>query len=226
MKNKPMLKLAMALCLALLTGAAMAQTALYPQHFALSEVTLLDSPFKTAMDRNFQQLLQYDTDRLLTPFVRQAGLSETTDTESPYYNWETLHPNFENWAWNPSFALDGHVGGHYLSALSLAYAACHDEEVKAQLLERVNYMVSVLADCQEAFSDNEDGLKGYIGGLPDNSIWTVLYSGSNSQYSTRSAWVPFYCVHKTMAGLRDAYLYAGNETALTLLKGMGDWGIE
>ncbi|MCD7721951.1 MAG: glycoside hydrolase family 127 protein [Prevotellaceae bacterium] len=226
MKNKPMLKLAMAICLALTTGAAMAQTALYPQHFALSEVTLLDSPFKTAMDRNFQQLLQYDTDRLLTPFVRQAGLSETTDTESPYYNWETLHPNFENWAWNPSFALDGHVGGHYLSALSLAYAACHDEELKAQLLERLNYMVDVLADCQAAFDDNEEGLKGYIGGLPDNAIWTVLYSGSNSQYSTRSAWVPFYCVHKTMAGLRDAYLYAGNETALTLLKGMGDWGIE
>ncbi|MCD8303385.1 MAG: glycoside hydrolase family 127 protein [Prevotellaceae bacterium] len=226
MKNKPMLKLAMAICLALTTGAAMAQTALYPQHFALSEVTLLDSPFKTAMDRNFQQLLQYDTDRLLTPFVRQAGLSETTDTESPYYNWETLHPNFENWAWNPSFALDGHVGGHYLSALSLAYAACHDEEVKAQLLDRLNHMVNVLADCQAAFEDNTEGLKGYIGGLPDNSIWTVLYAGSNSQYNTRSAWVPFYCVHKTMAGLRDAYLYAGNETALTLLKGMGDWGIE
>ncbi len=226
MKNKLMLKLAMAICLVTISGATMAQTALYPQHFALSEVTLLESPFKTAMDRNIQQLLAYDTDRLLTPFVRQAGLSTTSDTGSPYYNWETLHPNFENWAWNPSFALDGHVGGHYLSALSLAYAACHDEEVKEELLERLNYMVSVLADCQAAFDDNTEGLKGYIGGLPDNTIWTVLYSGSNSQYSTRSAWVPFYCVHKTMAGLRDAYLYAGNETALTLLKGMGDWGIE
>ncbi len=212
--------------LVMMSLTAEAQTDLYPQHFALSEVTLLDSPYKTAMDRNIDQLLQYDVDRLLTPFVRQAGLSETKDTSSPYYQWETLHPNFENWAWNPSFALDGHVGGHYLSALALAYAACHDEETKQTLLTRLNYMIDVLKDCQDAFADNTEGLKGYIGGLPDNSIWTVLYSGSNSQYSTRSAWVPFYVVHKTLAGLRDAYIYAGNETALTLLKGMGDWAID
>ncbi|MCD8303013.1 MAG: glycoside hydrolase family 127 protein [Prevotellaceae bacterium] len=219
-------KLVLTLCLTACLGSASAQEALYPQHFALSEVTLTDSPFKTAMDLNIEQLLAYDVDRLLTPYVRQAGLSETTDETSPYYNWETLHPNFENWAWNPSFALDGHVGGHYLSAISLASAACHDEALKAQLLERVNYMVSVLADCQAAFADNTEGLKGYIGGLPDNSIWTELYKGSNTQYNSRSAWVPFYVVHKTMAGLRDAYLYAGNETALTLLEGLGDWGIE
>ncbi len=205
---------------------AMAQTDIYPQHFALDEVTLLESPYKTAMDRNIEQLLAYDTDRLLTPFVRQAGLSETSDASSAYYQWETLYPNFENWAWNPSFALDGHVGGHYLSALSLAYAACHDVATRQELLGRLNYMVGVLADCQEAFADNTDGMKGYIGGLPDNTIWTTLYAGSNSQYTTRSAWVPFYVVHKTMAGLRDAYLYAGSDTALQLLLGMGDWGIE
>ncbi len=212
-------------CLATMCTTAMAQTEIYPQHFALSEVTLLDGPYKTAIDRNIDQLLQYDVDRLLTPFVRQAGLSETTDPSSPYYQWEILHPNFENWAWNPSFALDGHVGGHYLSALALAFAACHDEETRQTLLTRMNYMIDVLKDCQDAFADNTEGLKGYIGGLPDNSIWTVLYTGSNSQYSTRSAWVPFYVVHKTMAGLRDAYIYADNRTALTLLEGMGDWAI-
>ncbi len=212
--------------LVMTSTTAGAQTEIYPQHFALGEVTLLDSPFKTAMDRNIDQLLQYDVDRLLTPFVRQAGLSETTDASSPYYQWETLHPNFENWAWNPSFALDGHVGGHYLSALALAFAACHEEETRQTLLARLNYMIDVLKDCQDAFADNTQGLKGYIGGLPDNSIWTVLYSGSNSQYSARSAWVPFYVVHKTLAGLRDAYIYAGNQTALTLLQGMGDWAID
>ncbi len=226
MRNITVYGCALALCVAVAAGTAKAQTAIYPQHFALREVTLLDSPFKTAMDRNFQQLLAYDTDRLLTPFVRQAGLSETTDEGSPYYQWETLHPNFENWAWNPSFALDGHVGGHYLSALALAYAACHDDATRQELLGRVDYIVGVLADCQEAFADNTEGLKGYIGGLPDNTIWTKLYTGDVSQYSARSAWVPFYVVHKTMAGLRDAYLYAGNETALALLRGVGDWGIE
>ena len=59
-----------------ITGAtvATAQSRLYPHHFDLSEVTLLESPFKTAMDLNIKTLLEYDADRLLTPFVRQAGL--------------------------------------------------------------------------------------------------------------------------------------------------------
>ncbi len=237
------------------TTAAHAQTALYPQHFPLSEVTLLPSPFRTAMLRNIEQLLAYDTDRLLTPYVRQAGLSSTTNPDSPYYQWETLHPAFENWAWNPSFALDGHLGGHYLSALALAYAACcgNDDDTsittssitttpetitttattsnttitlpqaRAQLLDRLNHMVSVLADCQAAYDDNTEGLKGMICGLPDNTIWTSLHAGDPSQYAARSAWVPLYVVHKTMAALRDAYVYASNDTALTLLKGMGDW---
>ncbi len=227
MKNIFLYSVQFVLCTYAAIGVANAQTAIYPQHFALQEVSLNESPFKTAMDRNFQQLLAYDTDRLLTPFIRQAGLSATTDKESPYYQWEVLHPNFENWAWNPSFALDGHVGGHYLSALALAYAACNDDEATRQLLsDRLDYMINVLNDCQQAFSDNTEGLRGYIGGLPDNSIWTTLYTGDNSQYSARSAWVPFYVVHKTMAGLRDAYLYAGNETALTLLQGMGEWAID
>lgn len=101
-------------------NSALAQSRLYPQHFDLQEVTLLDGPFKTAMDKNVETLLSYDADRLLTPFVRQSGLAATTDTHSPYYRWEERHPNFVNWCWNPSFALDGHIGGHYISALALA----------------------------------------------------------------------------------------------------------
>lgn len=68
-----------------------AQEALYPHHFNLHEVTLLNGPLKTAQDLNFKTLLDYDADRLLTPFVRQAGL-----TTGAYAGWETKHPNFEN----------------------------------------------------------------------------------------------------------------------------------
>ncbi len=206
--------------------ATNAQQQIYPEHFALSEVTLLDGVYKTAMERNVEHLMAYDHFCLLTPFVRQAGLSATTDAASAYYDWETLHPNFENWAWNPSFALDGHVGGHYISALALAYAASHDEVTKASLLERLTYIIDVLSDCQDAYSANTEGLKGYIAGLPDNTIWTELYSGSTTQFANRTAWVPFYCVHKTMAGLRDAYLYAGLDKAYTLWVGLMDWGID
>ena len=96
-----------------------AQSELYPKHFDLEQVTLLDGPMKTAMEKNFEKLMQYDVDRLLTPFIRQAGLAATTNAESMYYQWAIKHPNFTNWG-DASFDLSGHVGGHYLSALSLA----------------------------------------------------------------------------------------------------------
>ncbi|MBR6121060.1 MAG: glycoside hydrolase family 127 protein [Prevotella sp.] len=199
-----------------------AQTELYPKHFDLEEVTLLDGPMKQAMDLNIKMLLQYDTDRLLTPFVRQSGLSSTTDKESPYYQWLTKHPNFSNWG-DSSFDLSGHVGGHYLSALALAYAACHDASVKAQLKERMDYMVTVMKDCQDQFDTNTKGLYGFIGGQPIMSDWEALYGGNIQPFKSHGGWVPFYVQHKILAGLRDAYLYGNNEMAKELFRKMADW---
>ena len=49
-----------------------AQSKLYPAHFDLDEVTLLDSPFKTSLETNNRMLLDYDVNRLLSPYVKQA----------------------------------------------------------------------------------------------------------------------------------------------------------
>ena len=197
-----------------------AQTALYPQHFDLSEVTLLDGPFKTAMDKNFQTLLAYDHYRLLTPYIRQAGLST-----SDYAGWEASHPSFSNWG-SSDFNLDGHVGGHYLSAISLAYAACRDAETKAALKARVDYMVGVMKDCQSAYDSDETGLKGFIGGQPMNAAWQALYSSQATALSgTGNCAVPWYCQHKILAGLRDAYVYAGNTDARDVFLKLCDWCI-
>ena len=122
--------------LCLFGAAAHAQSELYPKHFDLEEVTLLDGPMKTAMELNIQILLKYDVDRLLTPYVRQSGLGSTTDVSSPYYQWETKHPSFPNWGGDAGFNLDGHVGGHYLSALALAYAASKDAGMREKLKDR------------------------------------------------------------------------------------------
>lgn len=201
-----------------------AQHLLYPTHFNLSEVTLLDSPFKQAQDRNCQALLDYDTDRMLTPYVRQAGLSK--NPSSPYNGWENQHPAFENWAWNPDMAMDGHLTGHYLSALSMSFASCRDEAMRGNLLQRINRIVDVLCDCQAAFDNDKQGLKGFIGGIPDNEIWKSLYSGDYRIYNQRGNWAPLYCEHKVMAGLRDAYIYTGNNKALEAFRKMSDWMIE
>jgi DUF1680 family protein len=208
-----------------MTLTATAQSLLYPKHFDMQEVTLLDGPMKTAMDKNIELLLKYDVDRLLTPFVRQSGLSSTTDKKSKYYQWLTKHPNFKNWGGDAGFDLSGHVGGHYLTALALAYAASHDESQRTKLKERQDYMLEVLKDCQDQYDANTEGLYGFIGGQPINDSWKALYKGDLTKIQENWGWVPFYCQHKVLAGLRDAYVYAGSEVAKELFRKLSDWSV-
>jgi hypothetical protein len=39
----------------------------------------------------------------------------------------------------------------------------------------------------------------------------------------KSVWAPFYTLHKILQGLIDQYTMCGNETALEVARGMGDW---
>lgn len=191
-----------------------AQNILYPQLFNYSEVSLNNGIFKNAENLNYAVLLQYDTDRLLTPFFRQSGMTD----------WVTKHPNFENWG-SGSFRLDGHVGGHYLTALSLAYASCSDTGTKAKLKERLSYMVHNMDSCQSKFDNDKTGLYGYIGGLPYNMVWTDMYNGNVATFKTYGGDVPFYVMHKIIAGMRDAYVYAGNEEAKKCYFKLCDWAV-
>jgi DUF1680 family protein len=156
--------------------------------------------------------------------VRQAGLASTTDSQSRYYQLLSKHPNFENWG-GGGFDLSGHVGGHYLTALALGYAACHDTAVKAQLKERMDYMVAVMKDCQDQYDQNTEGLYGFIGGQPINQSWKDLYKGSTATIGGNWGWVPFYCQHKILAGLRDAYLYGGSDVAKEVVRKLADWSV-
>lgn len=203
-------------CIALTTATAShAQSKLYPHLFDLQEVTITDGMFKTALDINNNLLLQYNVDRLLTPYFRQAGFTE----------WEKQHPNFPNWG-SDNFRLDGHVGGHYLSALALAYAATHDDDdMRNRLKERMDYTLEKMAKCQAVFDNNTEGLYGYVGGLPDNGVWTGLYRGDLTKYNQNRGNVPFYVIHKVFAGFRDCWLYAGNEKARECFLKMCDWGV-
>ena len=220
-----MRKQAVAALLAVCALGVQAQSLLYPKHFDLQEVTLLDGPMKTALDKNIELLMKYDVDRLLTPFVRQAGLASTADNTSKYYNWLTKHPNFPNWGGEAGFDLSGHVGGHYVTALALAWAASHDEAQRAKLKERLDYMLQVLKDCQDQYDQNTEGLYGFIGGQPINDSWKALYKGDLSKIQGNWGWVPFYCQHKVLAGLRDAYVYAHSDVAKELFHKLADWSV-
>jgi uncharacterized protein len=180
-----------------------AQDKLYQNQFSLSDVTLLDGPFKHARDLNIKVLLEYDVDRLLQPFLKEAGLPEKGK-------------RYPNWA-----GLDGHVGGHYLSAVAMNYASTKNVECK----RRMDYMIAELKACQDANTkNNADWGAGYVGGVPDSKkIWSTLQKGDFAAF--RAAWVPWYNVHKLYAGLRDAWAYTGNEDAKNIFLKFCDWAI-
>lgn len=186
------------------TKLAYAQDELYPQTFSLSDVSLLESPFKHARDLNIKVLLEYDVDRLLSPYLKEAGLKPKA-------------PGYPNWE-----GLDGHVGGHYLSALAMNYASTGDAECK----KRMDYMISELKACQEANTKHHaDWGRGYVGGVPNSAqIWSTLKVGDFKAY--HASWVPWYNIHKMYSGLRDAWTYAGNETARDMFLTFCDWAID
>ena len=188
----------------LLVGTIHAQDKLYSNEFPLSDIKLLDGPFKHARDLNIQVLLKYNVDRLLAPYRKEAGLSSKALS---YPNWE---------------GLDGHVGGHYLSAMAMNYAATKNPECK----KRMEYMLSELRICQDSNAiTNPDWGVGYAGGMPNSkAIWSKLKAGDFSTYF--SSWAPWYNLHKMFAGLRDAWLYGGSEEAKNIFLKFCDWSID
>lgn len=190
----------------LIANPIRSQSVLYSNEFNLQDVTLLESPFKKAMDLNINALLSYNLPRLLQPFYKQAGLNNGAAA-------------FSNWS-----GLDGHVGGHYLTALSIHYAACKDSEKKALLKSKIDQMIKELKICQNASVNLDTLMKGYLGGVPDSkTMWTSFYNASFTTFN--SGWVPWYNMHKTYAGLRDAWVYAGDTTAKSMFLKLCDWGI-
>jgi len=168
--------------------------------FSAHDVTLLDGVFKSAQQTDMDYLLALNTDRLLAPYLREAGLKPKAD---PYPNWE-------------SSGADGHIGGHYLSALALMYASTGDPRVG----ERLNYMLAELKRCQDHRGN------GYIGGVPgSDALWQEVAGGKidAGTFSLNDKWVPLYNIHKIFAGLRDAFRYTGNPLAKEMLVKYSNW---
>lgn len=185
---------------------ALSATAALPtrvETFPISSVRLGDSQFLKNQQADIHYLLGLDADRLLAPYLKGAGLTPKAEN---YTNWENT-------------GLDGHIGGHYLSALSYMYAATGNKEVEA----RMDYFLSELRRCQEASGD------GYLSGVPNpKQIWGELARGDirANSFGLNDRWVPLYNIHKIYAGLRDAYLIAGRKEAREMLVKLTDWMIQ
>ena len=180
-------------------GGAVADAANPLQFFPPADISLGPGPFADSSALNLRYLAALDMDRLLAPCRIEAGLPSPA---AKYPNWESM-------------GLDGHTAGHYLSALA-QQAAQGDAEMR----RRLDYMVAAMAACQRANGD------GYVGGVPaGRKLWQRIASGDfqAESFSLEGAWVPFYNLHKTFAGLRDAWLLAGNTQARRVLVGFADW---
>lgn len=71
-------------------------------------------------------------------------------------------------------------------------------------------------------TDFQNWGKGFISAYPPDQFIMLekgaTYGGSNAQI-----WAPYYTLHKILAGLLDVYEISGNEKALEIVRGMGDW---
>ncbi len=169
--------------------------------FELTDVKLLDGPFKHATELNARSLLNYEPDRLLAKFRSEAGLEPRAEH---YHGWEDA-------------TLAGHSLGHYLSACAMMYQTTGD----VKFLERVNYIVDELKECQQA-----DG-KGYLGAFTDGKkiLEDEVAMGDirSKGFDLNGLWAPFYTEHKVMSGLLGAYNLCGNVTALNITVKFADW---
>jgi len=168
--------------------------------FNLKDVKLLNSPFSHAMSMDSAYLLLIKPDRLLYRFYKHAGLPVK---DSIYGGWE-------------KDGISGHTLGHYLSACAMMYASTGNKQFK----DKVDYIVKELRTCQLARKT------GYIGAVPnEDTIFAQVKRGEirSAGFDLNGGWVPWYTLHKVLAGLLDAYLYCDNKTALTISIAAADW---
>ena len=162
------------------------------QPFPLASVRLSPGIFRDQEEINARYLDSLAADRLLHTFRVTAGISSSA---TPYKGWE-----------EPTCELRGHfAGGHFLSAVALAYAG----SANADLKNRGDELVAGLAACQQKIGT------GYLSAYPTD-LFEHLAQG-------KPVWAPFYTYHKIMAGLLDMYLLTGNTDALKVAEGMGQW---
>jgi DUF1680 family protein len=168
------------------------------EFFRLADVRLGEGPFLTAQKLDAEYLLKLEPDRMLANFRANAGL---TPKAPVYGGWESQDP------WN-EIRCHGHTLGHYLTAAACMYESTGDARFK----ERVDYCVAELKLCQDTRGD------GLVVAFPDGAAPLV-----DSLAGRPFAGVPWYTLHKVMAGLRDASLHAQSRDALSTVFGIARW---
>jgi hypothetical protein len=173
----------------------------------MSAVRLTGGPLKQAQDLNGQYLLSLEVDRMMAFLRKAAGLEPRAEG---YGGWD-----------GPGRQLTGHIAGHYLSGVSLMWAATRDERFKA----RADALVAELKAVQDKHGDGYIGAQEDREGVAGKTRYQDLANGviRSGGFDLNGLWSPWYVQHKIFGGLRDACRHAGNRTALDVEVRFAAW---
>ena len=167
--------------------------------FDLGQVTLTSSRWLDNQNRTLSYLRFVDVNRLLYNFRANHRLS--TGGAATNGGWDA-----------PNFPFRTHMQGHFLTAWAHAWAVLGDTTCR----DKANTMVAELAKCQ-ANNSAAGFAAGYLSGFPEsdfNALEARTLSNGN---------VPYYCIHKTLAGLLDVWRYIGNTQARDVMLALAGW---
>ncbi|TRX99068.1 hypothetical protein FHL15_000410 [Xylaria flabelliformis] len=167
--------------------------------FDLGQVQLTDSRWLDNQNRTLTYIKWVDLERLLYVFRSNHKLS--TNGASSNGGWD-----------DPTFPFRSHMQGHFLTAWAQCWATLQDTTCR----DRATYFVAELAKVQ-ANNGNAGFAAGYLSGFPE-SDFTLLETGKLTNGN-----VPYYVIHKTMAGLLDVWRHIGDTNAKNVLLSLAGW---
>lgn len=184
--------------------------------FQLGDIRLTDDYFVNATEKETQYLLSFDVKKLLAGFRETAGI----DTQGA-----TRYPGWED------SLIGGHTLGHYITACVQAYQSANTTDThKEKLLSVITAIIDSLKECQDkvgtgfifgAKLTDKGGIEAQFNNVEDNKA--DIFS---------EAWVPWYTMHKLIAGivsvaeLQDETSKAVSAKALKAASDLGDWTYE
>ncbi|HZL05974.1 MAG TPA: beta-L-arabinofuranosidase domain-containing protein, partial [Coriobacteriia bacterium] len=138
-----------------------------------------------------EYLLTLSSEKFLHEFYVVAGLEPPT--AEGYGGWERSDAtNFR-----------GHAFGHYMSALAQSYASTRDATTKAALSAEITAAIEGLAEVQAAYATAHPESAGYVSAFRESALDRVEGTGPSDE----NVLVPWYILHKVLAGLLDVAEY-------------------
>ena len=190
------------------------------QAFTLADVTLAEgSAYAIARDRNRAYLVGLNSSRLLCIFTSAANLTRCVGHSCPTAGGASApvcNPLPGEMGLGSYY---GHYLGHYLSATAFLINGTRDADVKAKaegVLLALNRTMGAWAD---KYGLEHDGfLFPY-----DPIVFHYLHYGGCARHLCGLYSVPYYTLHKMMAGLLDHATHAASDLAWHMILRMAAW---